>query len=95
MAGKQGGCRGKRGAAGRKGELQPETGGCRGREGGQAGHSDEGRLAAKGEKLAPGAMVPQAGTGQGGVGGNVSERIPDREIQDHITDIGGAFKVPL
>jgi len=27
--------------------------------------------------------------------GDASERISDREVQDHIADIRGAFKVPL
>jgi hypothetical protein len=30
-----------------------------------------------------------------GVGGDASEWIPDSEVQDHITDVGSGFKVPL
>jgi hypothetical protein len=60
---------------------------CCGREAG----GQEGKPAARTEK---GKNLPlgQKGTA---LGGDVSERISDREVQNHITDISGAFKVPL
>jgi hypothetical protein len=41
--------------------------------------------------------APQEGdvSGRGQPQGDVSERISDREVQDHITDVSSGFKVPL